>query len=209
MNLKFNQEINLDQVLIDAKPKGIIHAGAYIGGCKSVYNKHGIKDICWIEADPETFNTLKTNVPDDNTLNYAVCNYDGKLTFNVTSNGQSSSLLPLKNHSLRYPGIVTVKQITVEARKIDTLIDDGLIDISKYDFLLMDLQGAEYYAMEGFKKHIDKINYIVAEVNFEELYKGCYLSDTFDDYLSGLGFKKVMGTRYTYFGWGDSYYKRS
>lgn len=208
MNLILNQEINLSEVLRDAKPQGIIHAGAYIGGCSKIYDQFKI-NRCWIEADPESYNKLVTNVPGtDVKLNVAVSDRDGSALFLVTNNGQSSSLLSLKKHRVRYPTIVAEKQIIVPCRRLDTLVEQGLIDMYRYNFLLMDLQGAEYLALKGFEKNINKIGYIVAEINYEELYEGCMLAEDFDDYLSELGFAKIMATKYVNFGWGDAYYKR-
>lgn len=209
MNLILNQEINLSEVLQNAKPRGIIHAGAYIGGCSKIYDQCRIINRCWIEADPESYNKLKANVPaTDVKLNVAVSNRDGSSRFTITNNGQSSSLLELKKHMFRYPTIVVAKNIIVPCRRLDTLVQQGLIDMSKYNFLLMDLQGAEYYALEGFSQNIRYIDYIVAELNYEELYEGCMLAEDFDEYLSELGFVKIMATKYVNFGWGDGYYKR-
>jgi FkbM family methyltransferase len=209
MDIVLNQEINLSEVLRDAKPQGIIHAGAYIGGCSKIYDQFPIKNRCWIEADPESYNKLVANVPDsDVKLNVAVSDRDGSALFLVTSNGGSSSLLPLKKHRVRYPSIVVKKQIIVPCRRLDTLVDQGLIDMYKYNFLLMDLQGAEYLALKGFEKNINKIGFIVAEINYEELYEGCMLAEDFDEYLLKLGFVKIMATKYENLGWGDAYYKR-
>jgi len=98
--------------------------------------------------------------------------------------------------------------VTVQGRTLDSLIDDGTIDIDLYDFVLMDLQGAEYYALKGFEKYIHMINYLVAEINYEELYAGCMLVDDFDKYLEQLGLVKQWATQFDSVGWGDAYYKR-
>jgi FkbM family methyltransferase len=204
-----NQEIDLDTVLKKTAPRGVIHAGAYIGGCLKTYQENNVVNRCWIEADPKTFLKLRENIPtDDVAINVALCDRDEDISFNVTSNGQSSSILPLKNHLLRYPGILSVETLTIKGRKLDTLIADGQINMSLYNFLLMDLQGAECFALRGFEKNISYIDNIIAEVNYEELYEGCMLIDEFDAYLLKLGFEKIMSTCFENFGWGDAYYKR-
>jgi FkbM family methyltransferase len=203
------QEISLDLILKTSTPHGVIHAGAYIGGASPIYLANGIKNVCWIEADPCTFETLKSNIPPgDVALNVAVCDKDGEVPFIVTNNGQSSSILPLKVHSDKYPSIVPVNHITVPGCRFDSLIDSGLIDISKYNFLLMDLQGAEYYALKGFEKWLHRIDHIIAEINYEEMYKGCMTIEDFDLYMENLGFEKMLATQCGDFGWGDAYYKR-
>jgi FkbM family methyltransferase len=202
-------ELNLEHILMDAKPIGIIHAGAYIGGCNETYRRYNIANVCWIEANPTTFKQLVKNVPPtDVTLNFAVCDKDNEMPFFITSNGQSSSLLPLKKHSEVYPGIVVTEKIIVNGRRFDTLVEEGLINMAKYDFLLMDLQGGEYFALRGFEQNIKNIDYIMAEINYGELYGGCMLVDDFDKYLDGLGFQKIFASKCGGFMWGDAYYKR-
>jgi FkbM family methyltransferase len=209
MKLVLNKEIDLEEVLIDAKPFGIIDVGAYIGNPWRLYDRHGVKNRCWIEANPKVFNDLVNNVPEgDVTLNYAIGNKDGNISFIVTNNGQSSSILSLDKHLSHYPDILPIDCIVVKGRRLDTLIKEGLIDITQYNMLITDLQGAEYLAFEGFKENIDKIDYIVSEINYEELYKGCMLVDDFDKYLDKLGFEKIMATKHESVGWGDGYYKR-
>lgn len=203
-----NDDINLDEIFDDACPRGIIDIGSHIGSCFEMYKKHDINNRCWIEANPNVFDELVRNVPnEDIKMNYAICDFDGKVPFVITSNLQSSSILPLKKHIEIYPTIFPEKHIIVQGRKLDTLIHKGLIDIDRYDFLAMDIQGGEFKALEGFKKYIHKINYILAEVNYIEMYSGCMLIDDFDNYLKKLGFKKIMASK-SVCGWGDAYYKR-
>jgi FkbM family methyltransferase len=204
-----NKPIDLNAVLDDAEPIGIIHCGANIGEELPIYLEHEVKNRCWIEADPDTFKLLKKEIPaTDIALNVAVCDRDGDMSFLVMDNGASSSLLEPKLHLVKYPTIKPQGVIKVTGRKLDTLVDTGLIDINKYDFLYMDLQGAEYIALRGFEKHISKINYILSEINYEDLYDGCMMIVEFDKYLSYLGFTKQWATEHETVGWGDAYYKR-
>lgn len=205
----YNQELSLSDVLRDARPRGVIHVGAYIGGCLETYQNAGVEYRCWIEPYPRSYLELLQHVPEsDVCLNCAVSNTDGVIDFIVTNNRQSSSILPLKKHLEYYPGIEAEKLITVQCNQIDTLIAEGYIDISKYNFLVMDIQGAEYYAVNGFIKNIEHIDFIMAEINYEELYEGCMLVKEFDQYLNVLGFTKILSTHHQGFGWGDAYYKR-
>ena len=209
MRLIKNKPIDLGKVLDDAKPMGIIHCGAYLAEELPIYESHGIKNRCWIEADTDIFQQLRNIIPyADSRLNVAVCERDGMMPFFVMNNDASSSLLEPKLHLKRYPMIKPARVIKVVGRKLDTLIEGGFLDIRKYDFLYMDLQGAEYLALKGFEKNIDKIKYILSEVNYEELYEGCMLIDDFDRYLLELGFEKQWATIHEAVGWGDAYYKR-
>ena len=209
MRLIKNKPIDIGEVLDDAQPRGIIHAGAHLAEELPLYVERNINNRCWIEANPVIFLKMKEIVPhSDAMLNVAVTDEDAILEFNLMDNGQSSSLLKPKTHLERYPDIKPLGVIRVVGRKFDTLIETNFLDISKYDFLYMDLQGAEYKALKGFEKHIGSINYIMAEVNYEEVYSGCTLIDEFDAYLGGLGFEKQWATIHESVGWGDAYYKR-
>ncbi len=208
MRLIKNKPIDIDEVLTDAKPKGVIHAGAHLAEESPIYRKHGV-NVYWIEANPSIYDKMKTLIPcTDDSINVAVADVEGVMEFNLMDNGQSSSLLHPNTHLIRYPNIKPSGIIHVEGRKLDSLVDWGLLDISKYDFLYMDLQGAEFRALRGFSKHIGSINYIMSEVNYEEVYSGCTLIDEFDKYLLELGFVKQWATIHESVGWGDAYYKR-
>jgi len=204
-----NKPINISSVLDDAKPRGIIHCGAYLAEELPIYQSHGIENRCWIEADPDTFAELKDIIPaTDTALNVAVGNYNATGKFIVMNNGASSSLLMPKKHLEYYPEILPKREIRVDVRTLDFLVDCGAIDINLYDFLYMDLQGAESLAIEGFRYYINKIVYILAEINYEELYDGCMLIEEFDKLLGELGFVKQWATIHEAVGWGDAYYKR-
>lgn len=209
MRLIKNKPIDIGEVLDDAKPIGIIHAGAHLAEELPLYQERGIDNRCWIEADPVIFQKLIQILPQrDVALNMAVCDEDKILEFYLMDNGQSSSLLVPTLHLNRYPDIKQSGTIKVFGRKFDTLINEGFINLSQYDFLYMDLQGAEFKALLGFEEYIKNIKYIMSEVNYEELYSGCTLIDKFDAYLANFGFVKQWATIHEAVGWGDAYYKR-
>lgn len=210
MRLIKNRPIDIGEVLSDAKPKGVIHAGAHLAEELPIYLEHGVCNRCWIEANPVIFAKMKEIVPpEDEVINVAVTDEDAILEFNLMDNGQSSSLLRPKTHLTRYPNIKPSGVIQVKGRRLDSLAEYRLLDIMRYDFLYMDLQGAEMKTLRGFTKYIGRINYIMAEVNYEEVYEGCTLIDEFDAYLLKLGFIKQWATIHESVGWGDAYYKRS
>src|SRR5689334_15164415 len=85
-------------------PNGVIHIGAHKGEEKEIYNLHNIKNIVWIEANPDLIDCLKENVNDDIVINEAISNNEELCIFNITShaeyidNHQSSSLKELDYH---------------------------------------------------------------------------------------------------------------
>lgn len=192
------------------KPNGIIHIGAHLLEEREDYLKLGINNILWIEANPLIYNQIK-NIPDkrgiEEVFNLTVSDNDGKeYTFNITNNGQSSSILELEKHLLYHPHIHVIDKITVESVRMDTFLNSlNHIDTSCFNFLNLDIQGAELLAIQGFGNLINNFNYIYTEVNTNSIYKDCALIYELDDYLSNYNFKRVE-TKLTEYEWGDALY---
>ena len=190
------------------KPSGIIHIGAHMREERDAYLKHSIDSILWIEANPEIFNQINAMPKNTNEiiLNAVISNTDGDtVNFNITNNGQSSSLLGLDKHREYYPNIYVNKTISVITQRMDTLIQHNCIDISKYNFVNIDIQGAELLALKGFGNLLNNIFYIYTEINTNSLYKNCALLTEIDDYLNNFNFQRVE-TEMTNFEWGDALY---
>jgi FkbM family methyltransferase len=186
------------------KLTGVVHVGAHEGQEMDFYIKCGASKIRWYEANPTIYDRLVKKIGDSKIQtahNVAVCDYTGKIKFNVSNNdGSSSSILELKEHKKYYPQIHYESQIEVDCIKLD---DENL---TGFNSLFMDVQGAEYKVLLGAEKLIkSSIKYIYCEVNFEELYAGCATLSTMDDYLNGLNFNRIhlVDTRH---GWGDALY---
>jgi FkbM family methyltransferase len=189
------------------KPKGIIHIGAHLLEERNDYFSQGIENIVWIEANPKIFANIK-NLESNKELffNYAISNLDEKqVKFNITNNGQSSSILDLEKHKIHHPHIFVSSVIEVESKRMDTLIVEENLDLNKYDFLNIDIQGAELLALKGFGNLLENINFIYLEVNTNSLYKNCALINEIDDYLSQFNFIRVE-TKITEYEWGDALY---
>lgn len=190
-------------------PRGVIHIGAHEGQELNTYQKMGLKHILMIEANPEVYQRLKNKtraLPSVITVNCAITNHNGQGQLHVTSFDQSSSLFPLKHHRKIYPNIVETKTITVEAKTLDTLLQELKLSPKAFNLINIDIQGAELLAFKGAVntlKHIEAIN---TEVNFEELYEGCALVEQIDHFLGIHGFKRIVTNRKYHPSWGDAVY---
>jgi FkbM family methyltransferase len=193
--------------------RGIVHVGASLGQEINQYNDAGIEDVIWIEADPEIYSALCERLkpyPHSRCFQACISNQDGlPVQFKVTSNqGQSSSILNLKEHAIFYPNIVVVREVQLQTVTLDTLLQQEGIEVSgKYNFLNMDIQGAELLAMQGMTKNLHKFRYVYLEVNKRELYEGCALEEEVDNYLKESHFKPVE-SKWRPAGWGDKFYIR-
>jgi len=191
------------------KPKGIIHIGAHLMEEREDYISHGLDNTIWIEANPNVYKNIEfvNGVSySEMAFNYAISDSDNQvLSLNVTNNGQSSSILELDKHKIHHPHIYVTETIEVSSKRADTLFKENNIDASKYDFINIDIQGAELLAIKGFGDTISNFKYIYTEVNTNKLYKDCALLGEMDEYLLNCGFRRVE-TSMTEFEWGDALY---
>jgi len=203
MLIKFNEIVKKY-----GKPKGIIHIGAHLLEERNEYFSLGLDNTIWIEANPIIFEQIK-NVgihSKEKIFNYAISNIDDEiLKLNVTNNGQSSSILELDKHKSFYPQIYVNNVIDVKSKRMDTLLDENSININDYDFLNIDIQGAELLALESFGNKLSFTKYIYVEVNLSNLYKNCPLIYDIDNFLKKYNFERVE-THITEFEWGDAFY---
>lgn len=188
---------------------GVLHIGASTGQEAESYHKHGLK-VIWVEAIRDVYKQLLRNVlkyTGTICLNACVSDKDGEIVnFNISNNeGQSSSLFEFGTHTEAHPGIVFTEQVRLHTARVDTLLKDRKIDQSEYDFINLDIQGAELLALKGMD--LTKVNYVYIEVNEKELYKGCALLPEIDAYLLRFNLLRVE-TKMTNWGWGDAFYIR-
>jgi len=192
---KYNLEIN-----------GIIHVGAHTLEEKSVYDSLNIKNVLWFEANYEIANSMKAQFPNEKIYSYAICDVDNQdKDFIVTNNYQSSSILELKTHKIEHPHVTELKRISVKTKTLDTFIMENNMNYYDYNFLNMDIQGAELLALKGAEKLLSSLEYIYLEVNEKELYEGCGLLSEIDVFLQNFRFKRVE-INMTPHGWGDAFY---
>lgn len=190
-------------------PKGVIHIGAHLMEERDDYISHDLKNTIWIEANPETFNKINfinSELCTEKAYNYAISDVDDEIVIlNITNNGQSSSILELEKHKIHHPHIFVTEKISVSSKRLDSLVLENDINIKDYDFLNIDIQGAELLALRGMGDLLSSINYIYTEVNVSYLYKDCALIGEIDEYLSKFDFERVE-TLMTDAEWGDAFY---
>jgi len=186
---------------------GSLHLGAH--DCEELpfYEKLGLQrnDIVWVDAIPSKVNNaIQKGIP--NVYNAVVTDCDDKeVLFNISNNGQSSSVLEFGTHSKEHPWVKYVGQIKQKSVTIDTFFARNNLDASKYNFWNFDIQGAELMALKGAINSIRHVKALYLEVNERELYKNCGLITDVDEFLSKHNFKRVL-TNMTIHGWGDALY---
>lgn len=202
------------------KPRGVLHVGANVGEERDVYLELGIKKQIWIEANPTIFLKLKSNIsnnPQAVALNYCVSDKKEKVKFNISNNAsQSSSILELGTHATVHPDVHYIDSVEMEAYPLKEIIQahiyrnpstgfyEGMED---YDFLNLDLQGAELKALMGLEDILSQFKWVYIEVNKDHLYKGCPLVEELDAWFADhYGFRRVETKWAGNTGWGDALY---
>jgi FkbM family methyltransferase len=187
-------------------PSGVLHVGAHMAEEQSAYREENFGRIIWVEAQPLLVAALRKQAAasGDLVLEGAVWGSSGvSKILHITNNGQSSSLYELAEHSHEYPSIVRVDEIEVSTVRLDRLLSSS----EKFDFLNLDVQGAELEALMGLGGMLSQVKWVYSEVNRSELYSGIPLVAELDNFLKQEGFVRVC-TAWTTAGWGDALYCR-
>lgn len=203
-----------DCVSIIGKVNGVLHIGAHHAEEAQDYARSGVERVFWLEADYNLLDKiaevsqgagLKTRI----VTGYAISNEDDQLVnLNITNNGQSSSILELGTHKTHYPHIHVVDKKEVKTRKMKTLLSETETAFD-YEFINIDIQGAELMALQGFEDLLDSptLKGIYLEINYKEVYVGCPIVTDIDKYLAKFGFYRAV-TSTTPYDWGDALYVR-
>jgi FkbM family methyltransferase len=185
--------------------KGAIHIGAHHGQEKSWYNENNISPIVWIEANPQYEIGLKNKDQNDIVIISGVGNVNKIERFKIANNGESSSFLNLGTHEQEHPHVNFIEEIEVEIKPMTQLIEENNLDVQKYNFLNVDVQGYELEVFKGFGDYLNNFDYVYCEVNEDYLYENCALLTDIDSYLSNFNLERVE-TFMTVHKWGDALY---
>jgi FkbM family methyltransferase len=186
--------------------KGILHVGAH--ECEELkdYLKYlPMNKILWVEAIPEKVNLCKERFPNILIENAVVSDKVETVNFNVSNNGQSSSILDFGLHSTFHPHVHYIGYFETETKLLKDIICNYDIE---YNFLNFDIQGAELKALKGMEEYLSKVDYVYIEVNSDYVYKECALISEIDDYLLQFGLNRVETQWCENYRWGDAFYIR-
>ena len=167
------------------RPKYVLKVGAHEGQGDEMYRRMNTTPI-YVEANPEVFARLRSNLPDRECHHVAISDHQGTAEFHVMSADQSSSLLSLKKHAEIYPDIVETKTVQVACTTIDKLL-----------------------ALRGATKLLQSVSCVLTEVNRDELYEGCAEMQEIDDYLAKFDLVRVSESFFYHESWGDALYLKS
>ena len=129
------------------KKSSVLIVGGHIGSLAIPISK-SVDNCTVIEASPKNYELLKMNILLNNCENISAYNLaasesKGKIQFQMNSvNSGGSKRLPINNKFMyRYDD---PEVIEVESETLDTLLEG-----KKFDLILLDIEGSEYFAMKG------------------------------------------------------------
>ena len=129
------------------KNSSVLIVGGHIGSLAIPISK-SVDSCTVIEASPKNYELLRMNILLNNCENISAYNLaasesKGKIQFQMNSvNSGGSKRLPINNKFMyRYDD---PEVIEVESEILDTLLEG-----KKFDLILLDIEGSEYFAMKG------------------------------------------------------------
>jgi len=184
--------------------KGVLHVGAH--ECEEIVEYEKLlprNKILWIEAMPHKVQQCKHRYPGLLIENAIVSDTVEIVKFHISNNGQSSSIFEFGVHQYYHPEVKYIGYIEGETKLLKNIICNYDID---YNFVNLDIQGAELKALKGMEEYLCKVDYIYTEVNYDYVYKGCALIGELDNYLKQFGFIRVETEWCGDCRWGDAFY---
>ena len=150
-------------------------------------------NIFAFECDPESLKTCKQNIvflKNIEIIPKAVYNEDRFIKFYPVRNKKgTSALFKISNLFKETIGDYVQEEIEVEAIRINTWAKQR--KIKKIDLCWIDLQGAEYEALEGLGDLIYTVQALYVEVEKKPIYKGQRLIQDVVEFLNSKGFSMI------------------
>ena len=163
--LRTKGEYGIDEIerlssLINAK-SSILVVGAHIGALAIPLAKQCSKVVA-IEANPNNFDLLQINLNLNKSTNISAYNIAAssksetiKFQLNTVNSGGSKRVPVNNNYMYTYDN---PEVIDVDAHSLDEFLETD-----RFDLVLIDIEGSEYFAMQGMPKILSKTQNLVVE----------------------------------------------
>lgn len=182
----------------------IVEAGAHKGTdtAEMAYKWPGTT-IHAFEPVPEIYKILNQNTdiyPNVKTYQLALSDSNGSAKFHTSegTSDESGSLLIPKEHLKIHPTVKFNKEIKVRTVMLDSWAKEN--NISKVDFMWLDMQGMELKVLKKSKIIFPNVKLLYTEINLKETYKGVGLYSEYKQWLISNGMTLIFENIY----WKDS-----
>ena len=178
----------------------IIDVGAHIGQYLKEMRAISPKAIILLfEPQPSVFPTLEQTAMKyhGKPYNLALGEENTTLDFHIVGESESSSLLPGADDAVTIAPYLVKKEgiIKVPVRRLDDVLNDEANNVP-IDFLKLDVQGFEDRVLRGAPQALARTRYVLTELHFKPVYKGCCLVDEGFHILRQAGFKLLRTLGY-------------
>lgn len=163
--------------------RGVVHIGAHYAEEAWEYDELGWPAI-WFEAHPIFAKGMYKNLEQyDGQKGYEVCLSDkdnDTVIFWTTTDEYASSMLKPKLHQEYNPHALINGSIKLKTTRFDTWAKRHDIDWSRFNLLVLDVQGSEDRVFVGMGQHINNFDGIISEYSTVEYYEGVPKIDDLD-----------------------------
>jgi FkbM family methyltransferase len=183
-------------IVLDKIPvKGIIQVGANDGREINQFINYTKNIICF-EPVLEARNRCSQRASQFKNTNiiisdYIISNKIGETEFYVGKESQNSSLFDLNpQRSAIHQRNQHDKKIILNSITLDEYFNiTPTVNKENYNYLYIDVQGAEHLVLEGATQILKQIDYIWMEVSYFDIYLGTMLFDDITKLLDNLGYE--------------------
>jgi len=176
---------------------GVLHIGANSGQEAGYYSKLGLK-VIWIEADPDLFQTLESNIAAYCRQTAYLClasDVDGQeVDFHIASNdGGSSSVLKIDAplFSKEWPTISEVRSVRLQTCRLDNFLEQHRCNLNDVNLIVADVQGYELPVLRGLGSLINGFEAIISELNWAPMYRDVTKPHELESFLVRHGFRRL------------------
>ena len=175
----------------------ILDCGASVGHSSlSLLKRYPGAQVYAVEADPSLYQKLLNNTknqPNIKAFHYALGDRDGVSSFYPNKPGRhhdQGSVYPQSKKHWFWKSIqLESTPIEVPMKTLSTFCAEN--NISHFDYLYLDMQGAEYPMLKASPEIMEKAKVIFTEVSFMKIYKGITLYNEVRSFLIKHGFKPL------------------
>lgn len=173
-------------------PRTILDVGANVGQFSVASAKlFSNAQVHSFEPVPRCFEELRRNISGlGNVVAYpfALGDSEGEIEFRVNSHSHSSSALPLAQaHRNAFPEAREADRIKVKVLTLDLVFAN--VELPRPVLLKLDVQGYESQTIRGSIETLKRIDYVILEASFKQMYEGELLFMEIVRMMEGQGFR--------------------